>query len=174
MNRLLLILFCVLASNGCIKGASFRDLNDNHSDHVVWSCTSEEKFDSAWRCRSEDSHVGSQEKFRDNVKSEFKSQAASPRFVLQEEHLGGTFPEIVWTIQLGAYASRDAALKHWEEYVSESGSLWLTNSVKQRGVLTLLLYGKFENRQLAQAAASELQQLHPTLEYWVRMIKIDR
>lgn len=174
MNRLLLILFCVLASNGCIKGASFRDLNNNYSDQIVWSCTSEENFDSAWRCHSEDSHTGSQEKFRDYVKSELNSQAASPRSVKQEEHLGGTLPEFVWTIQLGAYASRDAALKHREEYVSESSSLWLTNSVKQRGVLTLLLYGKFGNRQLAQVAASELQQLHPTLEYWVRMIKIDR
>ena len=58
MNRLLIILFCVLALNGCIKSTEFSYSNDNHSDLVVWSCSSDEKSGSVWRCHSEDSYIG--------------------------------------------------------------------------------------------------------------------
>ena len=173
MNRLLINFFCVLALSGCMKGTSIRNLNDNHSNFVVWSCESEEKFKTAWRCYAGDSDIASQEKFKDRVKFGLDTQLASLNSVKQEEHLGGAPPEIVWTIQFGAYSSRDAAVKHRDEYVSESSKLWLTNSVKQQKELTLLLYGKFGTQQLAQAAVSDLRKSYPNLEYWVRMVKID-
>ena len=172
MNRLLIILFCVLALTGCIKSTEFSYSNDNHSDLVVWSCSSDEKFGSVWRCHSEDSYIGGKKEFRDNVIYGL-DRVPSSRSVKQGEYFGGASPDTVWTIQLGAYSSRDAAIKHRDKYVSELSRLWVTNIKKQQKVLTLLLYGKFGNRRLAEEAASALQQLYPKLEYWIRSVNID-
>ena len=173
MNRLLIILFCVLASNGCIKGAKFRNSNDNHSDPVAWSCASDEKFGSLWRCHSQESYIGGKKEFRDTVIYGLDRRVSPSRSVKQGEYFGGASPDTVWTIQLGAYSSRDAAIKHRDKYVSELSRLWVTNIKKQQKVLTLLLYGEFGNRRLAEEAASALQQLYPKLDYWIRSVNID-
>ena len=173
VNRLLIILFCVVASNGCIKDAKFRNSNDKHSDPVAWSCASGEKFGSVWRCHSQESYIDGKKEFRDTATSGLDRRAPPSRSVKQGEYFGEASSDTMWTIQLGAYSSRDAAVKHRDEYVSELSSLWFTKIQRQQKVLTLLLYGKFANRRLAEDAASALQQLYPRLEYWIRSVKID-
>ena len=78
--------------------------------------------------------------------------------------------DTIYTIQLGAYSSRDIALKSLDRFGSLDEELWILEGETNAKDLVLILYGRFLDRRSAVLAADSLKRFYPDLEFWLRVV----
>ena len=78
--------------------------------------------------------------------------------------------DTIYTVQLGAYSSRDIALKSLDGFGSLEEELWILEREVNEKDLVLILYGRFLDRRAAVLAADSLKQTYPDMELWLRVV----
>ena len=78
--------------------------------------------------------------------------------------------DTIYSVQLGAYSSKEIALKSLDRFGSLDEELWIYEAKSNGKALILILYGRFAQRSAAVAAADQLQSLYPDIEFWLRAL----
>ena len=75
-----------------------------------------------------------------------------------------------YTVQLGAYLSQPMAEAAADKIVLSQGALRVRDIIVDERYLFVVVYGQFQQSKQAKAAAEQLAELNPGLNYWVRSI----
>ena len=75
-----------------------------------------------------------------------------------------------FTVQLGAYLSREVAERAADNISLSEGELRVRNIVDGERYLFVLVYGQYSSRQQAEIVTEQLMALNPGLNYWIRTI----
>ena len=111
----------------------------------------------------------------DQAKTVVESSTASGENTLVENTLVKNTPvfEISgngYTVQLGAYLSQPMAEAAADKIVLSQGALRVRDIIVDERYLFVVVYGQFQQSKQAKAAAEQLAELNPGLNYWVRSI----
>lgn len=148
---------------------------ERYSDH--WHCVAGQ--DRFWSCRarrqqiapaaavSESPPIPEPAPATDATSIEPAKDATPPPAVTVIEPPYAPGPE-GFAVQLGAYSSREAAVAFLESLEGVQGEVVRTAGT--RGELYVVLAGTYPDSESARAAAAELLNANPGLDYWLRQV----